>query len=557
MSRRRPDYEVAGLAGSRLIALVFFVIGAAALILSVSVSVSSVAVYHDEVWNQLHSVGLARGESVNPAFEVQILGFPLPIVSGPYQGAIKTWVFAPLLMIFGTSPWALRGTNLLLALAYLFTLYWALRPVLPRTHAALVFLLPLANPRFLLFVPLDQGPFLFQCLFLGLAFGSVIRAWKSGSRRFAILGLFATSLLLCDKLTGIPVVLASLGTAALVLRRRLLSWLTGRSWILFLCAGLLPLVPMGIYFALRGFDSLRSMTSVPGTAGPSYWERLSKSVTRFLVDSNGHAWNESLTGKGSTDAMLPFFAILVSLGIAVGLVVLLTSRSKEPSESRGGDSQADNRAAFGIAFLLLTLSLLFYPLFRGLDRPWHYLILGPPFVLTAVLGLGLGLHRKRGMALRSTSAGLAGLLLLASCYGAWTELKQQDQRKGAAICSPGLYEVQDALTAAKPSRITSLSYSLERPLRVLSFGKLRIEGLEFVDFDKLDPESLRRRLQEPGHYIIFREIHDTSVDAAWVRGLNRGSRYFREKIETQTKGLRVKRFRDVRGTVFGMAWIEQ
>jgi len=64
-------------------------VGIAALSSSTLVQIARVGVYHDELWNYPAAVALARGMSIEPRLEVQILGRSLPLVPiGPHRPRI-------------------------------------------------------------------------------------------------------------------------------------------------------------------------------------------------------------------------------------------------------------------------------------------------------------------------------------------------------------------------------------------------------------------------------------------------------------------------------------
>ena len=95
----------------------FPVFALGALLYASVIETQNIAVTHDELWDYYPAVGMLNAESLVPQQEVMIFGFPLPLVTGPYQGALKTWLIVPVLKLFGTSPAVLRGINVLLGLS--------------------------------------------------------------------------------------------------------------------------------------------------------------------------------------------------------------------------------------------------------------------------------------------------------------------------------------------------------------------------------------------------------------------------------------------------------
>ena len=126
----------------------------------------NVGLFQDGLWDFFPAIGMLKAHSIFGPQEIKIFGYPLPLVSGPYSGALKIWILAPLLALLGTSPQIILALNVLFGLIYLLALYWALLPVIDKTWASLVFLLPLIDANYLLTVPLDDGIFIFQYIFI-------------------------------------------------------------------------------------------------------------------------------------------------------------------------------------------------------------------------------------------------------------------------------------------------------------------------------------------------------------------------------------------------------
>ena len=168
----------------------------------------NIGLFHDELWDFIPAVGMIHAAPIAGWLEFRIFGYPLPLVSGPYQGALKAWVSAPLLMITGTTPRMLLAVNVLFAMVYLIALYWAILPIAGRKWAWLVFASPFVDTNFLITAPMDTGPSLFQYIFISLTLGVLFRYLSSSDMKYYRMIWFFTGCVLAQKLTSIPVVIA-------------------------------------------------------------------------------------------------------------------------------------------------------------------------------------------------------------------------------------------------------------------------------------------------------------------------------------------------------------
>lgn len=519
------------MAGGRLVAALCLLCATVLLAIACVVAARHIAPHHDELWNHPQALALARGESLHLDGDLTLFGRHFPWVSGPYQGAFKTWLLAPLLRLFGTSPLALRAIDGGLAVLFLLALYWAARAALTPLQSAPLLLLPLLDPELLLFVPSDQGPFLLQCTLLTVALGALLRAWLRNARRWLLLGVLAASATAGDKLTAAPVVLAWGVVAVLALRGKLLGWLRSRWALWLLLVGALPAAPFAVYFACRGFGLLRTMTTA--TSRLSWHGKLLIDLQHMLYSGNGAEWNRMLVGVGTAPWTSYGWRHLVGPALLGGLLVLLRRRD-------------DRSRATALHTAMALASLLLYAAFAGLTRPWHYLVLLPPLALATAHALVL-LGTVRGLRWLPTVS-----LVAASVVGganAWTQLSAQAEHRGALLSSPGLYGLSAELERRGIRAVSSISYSLWRPLYVLHGGRLIAEDLEGADFGSPATAGyLRQRLATANCGVVYRRS-TFAWDKDWVAWLNRGAEWF-ERTFADEPGLDRVRIPDGRGTEF-------
>ena len=494
---------------------------AATFAASAAIQTTGYALWHDELWNHPAAVSLLRGKSWQPAWEVSILGLPLPLVSGPYQGSIKTFALVPFLAALGTSPGVLRGVHCAFGMLYLAALYWALRGVLSRRAAAWVFLLPLADPNLTMFVPSDMGPFLLQNTFLAVALGALLRLEQYPRRRWLLLALGGASMALADKLTSAPVV-AVVVILALARGVRTLGWSAPR-WGLAAAVACLPMLPHAAYFARAGFAELEANVGGGLAQRSPYTDRLRNRFREF----NGFIAAGSHIPQALTSEPVPRHRpLLVPLGLLLGVLGGLAA-SARPREGR----------ATGVSALALPLSFAAFAAVPGLERPWHYLVLHPPLVISAFLGFACLAELARGR--RGLAPALpAALTLLVAGAGAVGMARSMEllsfvaARRGAHMYSPGLYHLHQELASLAPQRLVCLNYSLCNPLYVLTSGRVEVIDLTWAEPGEGTVSYARSLSATPGTVMVYRSVSGAAgpTQASYFDWLNRTSDYLLPRL---------------------------
>jgi hypothetical protein len=124
--------------------------------------------YYDE----LDFVNAALGAPNNTFIHMR-LG-PLPLLLGPYEGALKAWGYYPIFRLFGVSPLTIRLPAILLGAATLLIFYQLMRAKLGAVWAAIALWIMAVDPANVFPSRLDWGPtvltHLFQAAILALWF---------------------------------------------------------------------------------------------------------------------------------------------------------------------------------------------------------------------------------------------------------------------------------------------------------------------------------------------------------------------------------------------------
>jgi hypothetical protein len=538
----------------RLPAWIAGIAGMLFLLYSMDVLSRSIGVYWDELWDYIPSVALIRGDSLSGHQEINLFHHPVPLVSGPYQGALKTWLSAPLIKLFGGSPHFLLSLNVIFAIIYLLALYWALLPAIGR-WAWVVFASPLLDTNFLLIAPMDFGPSLFQFISISLAMGALFRYLGDRDRAYYRLIWFFSGCVLAQKLTAVPVVLSLMAVAIAFSCKPFWKFVGGHRWpaavkaygivpaILFL----IPLVPHLLYFWRSGFTDLFSMTT-DGVRSP-YFAALAENFKYVSTMFDGADWHQRIALDDTASASLPpvLFICVLALMLASAVIYFTSVREK-----RLGTHAI-------VSTVLMLGSFVLFPVFRGLNRPWHFWILTPAFACCFIISSAACLSflanrwRKSAVYFQITFGVCLALGVASSAAHGLGVLRKIDHKKGACLTSPAITEVYHSLRAADIKMIYGVNYSLASPIYVLSKGTIRADELAWTDLtkDKID-EMLNRVRSDPEVGMVYRFCGCKEGDQNWIRWLNRDPQIFEliKRVEAEDSTLDVRTIRDERETRF-------
>jgi hypothetical protein len=515
----------------------------------------NIGLYQDGLWDFFPAVGMLKAHSISGPQEIKIFGYPLPLVSGPYSGALKIWILAPLLALLGTSPQVVLALNVLFGLIYLLALYWALLPVVDKTWVSLVFLLPFIDANYLLTVPLDDGIFVFQYIFISLAIGALFRYLRNYQLKYYWMAWFFSGCILAQKLTSIPIVI-SFAIIIIILSCRQFFQVAGalgikRAVIRFVAFPaalfLVPLLPHSIYFLKSGLHDLFAMTA-DGRRAP-YFSALSYSVSFFSRMFDGSDWYRRITLDTAFDlALPPYWAIAGIAIISCSLLLYFTSN----------DNKKYGRSTV-VCIGLCTCSFLLYPAFRGLDRPWHFYVLAPTFICCCVIAAANCLSH---CLIAFKRYGRFGVLLLSILFSSGVALsashgirmlKAVEAHKGACLTSPAVYDIYKAIAASNVKTVYTINYSLAYSFYVFSKGSVRVEDVAWTDLTREKIEELFQKTKmDPKAAIACRYCGNNDWDPSWIRWLNREPQIFdiMRRLEIEGSTLTVVRSRDSRQTEF-------
>lgn len=442
-----------------------------------------------------------RGE----LFAIHIGQSHVPIMLMSYVGALKSWIYRPILDVFGAGPMSLRVPMLLAGVASLWLFFLVLRRVAGERSALIGCGLLAVDSMYLVTACFDWGPVALQHLLLAGGTYLLVRFFQERRAWQLFWGFLLLGLMIWDKALAVWM-LSGIGIGAiLTLPRQIVAAMTTRRLAVAALGFVLGAAPLIAYNA-------------------------------------GHQW---VTFGGNfhrdTSLVAAKAVFLENTAGGAGLFGWMTSEDwKTPVPHQPADSLS--RASAGISaiaghphhHLLLyafALALLLTPWVRGtalraialsliaMAVAWaqmavttntglsvhHTILLWPlPQVVIAVsfasASQRLGCAGIPALAATMTVLMLSGALVINEYY---TEMVRYG---GSAGWNNAIYPLSEYLKSAPATKVISLDWGIVEPLQFLSQGKLPLTwGDQAVSKPELSPgdrEAVKQMISEPDSLFV-------------------------------------------------------
>lgn len=329
--------------------------------------------YYDE----LDFVNAALG-APNNIFVHMRLG-PLPLLLGPYEGALKAWGYYPIFRLFGVSPLTIRLPVILLGAATLLIFYQLMRAKLGAVWAAIALWIMAVDPANVFPSRLDWGPtvltHLFQAAILALWFSyrDEPKLWKPPLIFICfVLGFFA-------RFNFIWLVLASVIGISLCYPESLKGlWISLPRFARWM-AVILLLIASGVtlYLVLPLLLYFDRPTGIPTHSLQVKWYGLLTTLSGQAV-----AWFIFRDTRGII-SYVPFWLIVVGGFLALAILFVPMSNAEARENRKNG------LFCFLVGFLIF-VQIVITPQAGG---PHHYLMIFPwPFLAFIFLARSLYDH---------------------------------------------------------------------------------------------------------------------------------------------------------------------
>ncbi len=474
-------------------------------------------------------------DDVPIAYTMHIRGRPVALMLISYLGALKGWIYIPLVRLFEPTAALVRLPMLGAGAGALAFFYLFARRAFGWQAALGATALAATDPIYLFTTRQDWGPVAIQRLCLAAGCWGALR-WRQERRsRDLFWGGFAFGIGVFDKATMLWM-LAGLGAAAvLVYGRWVRTALRTRAGALGLAGLLIGAAPFLYYCKKWPGETFRQEREDPG----KYAEKL-RGVQYTLEGTILIGW---FTREPDTPEPLPETLLLPACVLCLLLLPALPFRPW----------------GRGMLFLAISLAAAFAPmlLIRNAGAAHHLALLLPFPQLFATAGLAgtqarLAAWAERPVWRRAAGAGLAAMLILLA--GANLRVVADHYRRilkygGANGWSEAIYSLHRTLERSRAERIFLLDWGIMNQLRWLSRDRLPLAEAPQPQGPGDDAPYLSEWLDRPGALWVKLAAGEApafpQIAAAWRSAVAARERRA-ELVET---------VRDLRGRPVYEVWI--
>ncbi len=429
--------------------------------------------------------------------------FPLMLMT--YLGTVKSWIYRPLLRVFGTGVWSIRLPMLLAGVATIWLFYRFLERLAGRRAAIVGSGLLAADSLYLLTICFDWGPVALQHLFTLAGILLLAGFYQTGSHRRLGWGWALLGLAMWDKALAVWM-LGGMGVATvLILNRRFFALFTPRRAALSIGCFLLGALPLVIYNANHHLATFRGNASWDTSDLPGKARLLS-------ATADGHAMFGWLTAE---DWQTP-----------------------RPHEPRSALTMASARISAladnprrNLMLYAFALALLVWPLARGaagrailwalvaMAIAWaqmavtanaggsvhHAILLWPLPEMVIAISFAAASRRLKGAGVPVLAAVLA--VLMAAGLLVTNEYYVRMRRNGGAVnWTDAIFPLSKYMKTARASMVFSVDWGIMDSLRMLNHGTLPLgvgtDPISKPALNDADREFLAQMIGDPDHVFI-------------------------------------------------------
>lgn len=418
--------------------------------------------YYDEVIFVPVSLRVLGQCDVDAAVTAEIGCFPLMQTLG-YVGAVKAWLSAPLIGIFGANVFTVRLPAVLLGAAVLLVLWSFVRRELGTAWAALLMTLLATDPVLLGHARLDWGPQMIAAFLRVLSLVAIWRWLQTGRKRWLVITCAAFLVGFLDKLNFAWVIGAWIAALALVCGRLAVARIRdGRPWQPLIVGVTGVLLVYGMATLVRRAAQL----DILGDAGTlSLAAQLLKVWNLYAATFSGLSVINWVFGADVP--VTSAFNILLIAQILSAIALLAVWRPWTPARRFLAFVTAS------IVFLVLAIAAT-----RQVGGSHHLFTIWPLpalhlVTLLAISTQHLGTERARGMAFRASIATVGAVVWGALL--AWNiamDIRYVDtwrnDRDYRPLFDPAIARLDKRLEELDVDRVIAVDWGLHQPLVTLA-----------------------------------------------------------------------------------------
>ncbi|MBV9839738.1 MAG: glycosyltransferase family 39 protein [Solirubrobacterales bacterium] len=378
----------------------------------------------------------------------QVLGIPLNIWA--YVGALKSWLYAPIFSLFGTSAATVRIPMVLVASGSLLLLYSAVRDLVNRPVALLAVVLLAFDQSVFWYTRNDVGPSALEFALKCAALYCLARFCADRRERWVVLALVALGAGVFNKLNFIWFVNAASAISLFVAIRHRATINAWRRIAVVWFAGLaLITVAFGAYYVHYHIGDIMLYGRHVGSFSLR-WSQFTRGNSYIL--SGSFFYYYALASMGPRPLVAAVMVALFCAG-AVASIVRWSGRSQAVAGMTAGT-------------VLIALQCLFT--YQAQDG-WHYLAIYPLFMVVAAYGvyaIALALLRGPGRVLAAAAiVGTAALVYDGLLFADYTRALSEEP--GFSTWSPAVYPLTRYLEH-QPGTVFTTDWGIANPLLTLS-----------------------------------------------------------------------------------------
>lgn len=451
----------------------------------------------------LFAVGIypPRGE----LFAISIGRRHIPVMLMTYVGALKSWIYRPILNSLGSGRFTLRIPSLLAGTISVWLFFLILRRVAGVRAAYIGCGLLAVDSMYLMTACFDWGPVAFQHLLLAGGMLLLVRFFQEWRSWQLFWGSFLLGLMLWDKALALWM-LSGLGLAAILAHaRQIFAAITLRRLALAAAGFLIGALPLLTYNAGHHWVTFRSnfhRDTVPiatkavflknAADGPGLFDWMPSEADKTPAPHQPRGALQAASAAISALAGHPRHHLLL---YAFGLALLLTPWVR---------GAALRIVIFGLAAIAVAWVQMAITANTGLSL--HHTILLWPLPQLVIAASFASASRRLG---RAGIPALAVALAVTMASGALVinEYFITTVRYGGA---PGwnsaIYPLNDYLKQVPADKVVCLDWGIAEPLQFLGRGKLPLrwaeDALSKPELTREDREALLHTISEPGNLYI-------------------------------------------------------
>jgi 4-amino-4-deoxy-L-arabinose transferase-like glycosyltransferase len=435
------------------------------------------------------------------AYTVHVGHSRIPLMLMTYIGTVKSWLYRPLMSIFGTGLTVLRLPMLLAGVASVWLFFLLLQRIAGRRAALIGCTLLAADATYLLTLCFDWGPVALQHLLLIGGLLLLVRFYQLGSLSALFWGFCLLGLGMWDKALAIWM-LSGMGVAALIVFPRRLWALLSRRRIAVAALGfLLGILPLLMYnlenqWATFAGNVDRDTSDIRGKAYILMRTARGDGLFSWMFDEQWqtpHPPAPSGVIQRTNAEIASVFGhprrhlLLYAFLLAVLLIPF----------ARGGALRA-------ISFALIAMAVAWVQMATNANTGGsiHHTILLWPFPQIVVAVSFAAASRRLGragipaVAVATVAMFVSGVLVANEYYYVSYSFG------GAPVWSDAILPLSDFLKSAGSATVYCVDWGMFDPLRYLNHGKLKLAGgtdpISKKELTPADRDAVLRMLADPG-----------------------------------------------------------